>query len=470
MNSNNTNTRTQNDPSGEFGADAQSSGGSGGDTSTRNKKSVSVRKFVSRVLMPIRNCKTRRTNIIDQLAENDEEFSVLKLDASHAGLHWERLINAIESNTTVKNVQIHGGLVANMPLEEQLELWQVIGRLPKLEEIHFKYFLEFPLMLETLNTVLIFGKGLKKLTVFDTVLYSRHYEDELINLESHENLKNVFMSQLRIPEGRTLDPIVAPLTKAPNLTNLTIRIPRKKKEMLNSETLSMLTNAAPSLKVLELRRIVLRDEQIIQMAKELQNSDKFKEITIQCDECLREPCCTALGEMLKVNKTLTRLEVWGQKVEEDGFCFVIDCLHNNQNLKVLHLSHDIGKKGNGALSRMLVNNHTMETLYMRSFGDQEMMAKTDYYLKLNATGLRGLQLDINLDQYQMVEKLVKHMDDVNHLYFLLRGNPSFIVLEQQRDLLSSEGCRDGCRGIGVVQKKKLFATTTATTTKPTFYC
>lgn len=408
------------------------------------KKQVSVRRILSRVLKPIRNCKAKRINVIDQLLENDEEFSVLKLDGSHTGLNWERLIKAIQGNSTVKNVEINGGMVANMPLEEQLLLWEAIGGLPKLEEVHFKYFLEFPLMLESLNAVLIFATKLKKLTVYDSVFYSRDQNAKVTSLAEHENLKGIFLSQLRIPEGRVLDPIVAAFAEAPNLTNLTIRVPRKKRNMLRSETLSLLMSA-PALKVLEMRRIVLQDEQIIQMAEELQQSTQFKEVTIQCDDCLREKCCVALGDMLSLNKSITRLEVWGQKVEEDGFCYVIDSLQENNTLKVLHLSHDIAEAGNTALARMLEHNYVMETLYMRSFGDPNMMARTDYFLKLNATGLRGLQLDVNMDRSLLVEKLGKHMDDINHTYYLLRGNPNFLNASE----VFSSPSKDECQSIGV---------------------
>lgn len=368
----------------------------------------------------------KRKNVIDQLKCNDEEFSVLKLDGSHTVLNLDRLVDAIECNTTVKNIQIHGGLVANLPLEQQHLLWHALGKLPQLEEVHFKYFLEFPLMLDGLNCFLERAKGIRKLTIYDSVLYTRNYDDRLIDLKDHTELKTVFLSQLRMPEGRVLDGIIQPLNNAPNLSNLTIRIPRKKKNMVESKTLRMLAQST-SLKVLELRRIVLKDEQIIQLAEDLENhtpESKLKEVTIQCDDCLREPCCVALGTMLQKNSIVTRLEVWGQKVEEDGFVYVINSLKNNKTLKVLHLSHDIGEKGNVALSDLLKHNYVMETLYMRSFGDPAMMAQTDYYLKLNATSLRGLQLDINMDRAKLVEKVEKHADDINHVYFLLRGNPN----------------------------------------------
>lgn len=391
-----------------------------------NKQLPSIRRLVGRVLMPIRKCRTKRTNIIDQLKQNDEEFSVLKLDGSHTVLNLDRLVDAIECNVTVKNIQIHGGLVANLPLEQQHLLWHALGKLPQLEEVHFKYFLEFPLMLDGLNCVLERAKGIRKLTIYDSVLYTRNYDDRLIDLQGHVNLKTVFFSQLRIPEGRVLDGIIQPLNTAPNLTNLTIRIPRKKKHLVEMKTLRMLVHSE-TLKVLELRRIVLRDEQIVQLAQDLENhkeESKLKEVTIQCDDCLRQPCCEALGTMLKKNSIVTRLEVWGQKVEEEGFVYVINSLQDNKTLKVLHLSHDIGEKGNAALTNLLKHNFVMETLYMRSFGDPAMMAQTDYYLKLNATSLRGLQLDINMDRAKLVEKVEKHTDDINHVYFLLRGNPN----------------------------------------------
>lgn len=408
--------------------DESSHSNEGAATGTRSSKKqlAVVKRILGRVLMPIKSCKAKRTNVIDQLRQNDGEFSVLKLDGSHTVLNLDRLVEAIECNTTVKNIQIHGGLVANLPLEQQHLLWHALGQLPQLEEVHFKYFLEFPLMLDGLNCVLERAKGIRKLTIYDSVLYTRNYEDRLIDLHDHVNLKTVFFSQLRIPEGRVLDTIIQPLTTAPNLANLTIRIPRKKKSLVTNKTLKMLATSE-SLKVLELRRVVLKDEQIIQIAHDLENhsaASKMKEVTIQCDDCLREPCCMALGTMLKKNSIVTRLEVWGQKVEEDGFVYVINSLKENKTLKVLHLSHDIGEKGNAALTNLLKHNFVMETLYMRSFGDPAMMAQTDYYLKLNATSLRGLQLDINMDRPKLVDKLEKHVEDINHLYFLMRGNPN----------------------------------------------
>jgi hypothetical protein len=412
--------------------DASTASEEGGRNSYSKQHLAMVRRVVSRVLMPLRSCRTKRTNVIDQLRQNDAEFSVLKLDGSHTALNLDRLVDAIECNTTVKNIQIHGGLVANLPLEHQHLLWHALGKLPKLEEIHFKYFLEFPLMLDGLNCLLDRAKGIQKLTICDCVLYTRNFDDRLVSLAQHVHLKTVFFSQLRMPEGRALDHIVQSLTVAPNLSNLTIRIPRKKKNLVSNQTLRKLVHECSNLKILELRRVVLKDEQIIQMATDLQkaqnNTDsplsKIKEVTIQCDDTLREDCCRAVGNLLEGNSTITRLEIWGQKVVEDGFVFVINSLKNNRTLKVLHLSHDIGEKGNAALSELLKNNFVMETLYMRSFGDPAMMAKTDYFLKLNATSLRGLQLDVNMNRAKLVEKLEKHGDDLNHLFFILRGNPN----------------------------------------------
>jgi len=70
-------------------------------------------------------------------------------------------------------------------------------------------------------------------------------------------------------------------------------------------------------------------------------------------------------------------------------------------------------------------------LYMRSFGHAEMMASTDYWLKLNSTKLRGLQLDLNIDRDGLVETMEKYFD-LNHLYFLLRGNPNIIAPASQQ--------------------------------------
>lgn len=420
------------DPTETGGPDAATTSSS---TIPRKRKSITVvRKVLSRVLMPMQSCRDKTVTIIDQLKQNDSEFTQLKLDGSHAAtLDFDRLCDAIRINKTVKNVQIHGGMIINIPLEKQEQLWHCIGKLPNLEELHFKYFLEFPLTLDGLNTALAPATNLKKLTIYDTVLYSRDYEDEVTNLSQHTQLKTIFFSQLRIPEGRVIDPILRSLVHAPNLSNLTVRIPRKRKGMVRNQTLSLLTNSK-SLRILELRRLVLRDEQIVQIAKEVETNTIMKEVTIQCDDCLKTICCDAISTMLPKNKCLTRLEIWGQKVEEDGFVNVINSLQKNNTLKVLHLSHDIGERGNAALAEMLKHNQTMETLYMRSFGDPEKMARTDYYLKLNATGLRGYQLDLNMNRQSLVDKLAKHSDEINHTYFLLRGNPNFLLTHQNQDM------------------------------------
>lgn len=391
----------------------------------KQKKLGSIRKVVGRMLRPIRGCPIRRTNIIEQLLQNDDEFSLLKLDGRHTNLTFKKLLGAIEANTTVKNLQIHGGLVANLPQEEQHLLWRALGNLPNLEEAHFKYFSESPLHLDGLNCFLLRAKGIRKLSIYDSVLSSKDVEDGLVSLEQHTNLKTVFFSHLCISSDRVLDPILNSLMTAPKLSNVTIRIPRRRRNLVQTETLRSLLRSK-TLKILELRRTILSDEQLIQLAEDLESS-KLKEVTVQCDESLRESCCLAISKMLKVNVALTRLEVWGQAVEEEGFINIINSLHANATLKILHLSHDIQERGHLALTRLFEANRSLETLYMRSFGEPDMMTRTDYFLKLNSTKLRGLQLDVNMDRGEMVEKLEKHSNEINHLYFLLRGNPNAVT-------------------------------------------
>ena len=391
----------------------------------KHKKQLqSIGRVIGRILQPIRGCPIRRANVIEQLRQNDDEFSILKLDGRHTNLCFKKLLEAIKENTTVRNVQIHGGIVANLPQEVQHLLWRALGDLPNLEEAHFKYFSESPLHLDGLNCFLVRAKGLRKLSIYDSDLTSKDVEDGLVSLEEHTRLKTVFFSHLCLPNDRVFDPILDSLLKAPKLSNITIRIPRRRRNLIKTETLQALLQSK-TLKILELRRTVLSDDQIVQLAEDLVTS-KLKEVTVQCDEKLRKNCCLAIGKMLKVNNCLTRLEVWGQAVEEDGFVNIIDSLHANTTLKILHLSHDIQDRGHDALTRLFEANRSLETLYMRSFGEPDMMARTDYFLKLNSTNLRGLQLDVNMDRGEMVEKMVKHSTDINHLFFLLRGNPNFI--------------------------------------------
>ena len=123
----------------------------------RNQKKqlkTSVCKMVGRVFMPIRGCNKFVANVIDQLHQNDSEFRLLKLDGSHTRLNFRKLIEAIDRNTTVTQVQIHGGLVANLPQREQHEIWNALGNLPNLEEADFKYFTEAPLHLDGINCFL----------------------------------------------------------------------------------------------------------------------------------------------------------------------------------------------------------------------------------------------------------------------------------------------------------------------------
>jgi len=385
--------------------------------------------MVGRVFMPIRGCNKFVANVIDQLHQNDSEFRLLKLDGSHTRLNFRKLIEAIDRNTTVTQVQIHGGLVANLPQREQHEIWNALGNLPNLEEADFKYFTEATLHLDGISCFVARAKGLRKLSLYDSELQSHDVTQGLTNLEQHTKLKTIFFSHLMLPIDRNFDPILTSLLSAPKLSNITIRIPRRRKNMIQTETLRALLRSK-TLKVLELRRTVLTDDALSQLAEDLKTS-KLQECTIQCDDKLRRDCCAALAKMLQENSTLFRLEVWGQAVDEEGFIEIVNALRENTTLKILHLPHDIQEAGHDALRALFLTNRTLETLYMRSFGHAEMMASTDYWLKLNSTKLRGLQLDLNIDRDGLVETMEKYFD-LNHLYFLLRGNPNIIAPASQQ--------------------------------------
>jgi hypothetical protein len=153
----------------------------------------------------------------------------------------------------------------------------------------------------------------------------------------------------------------------------------------------------------------------------------LRDLVVEHDNLLEENTCRSLGEMLQHNQTVERLELWGPLIDPKGLQVMINELKHNRKLKVIHLSHEnISIETEEDFIGMLHQNYFLETLQLPSFSREDIMEKIQFYLRLNATCLRRLMLNINASREQIFDKLVVHSENVNYLFHILRGNPLFL--------------------------------------------
>ena len=153
-------------------------------------------------------------------------------------------------------------------------------------------------------------------------------------------------------------------------------------------------------------------------------------LLLHTENYLSYECCVSIGEILRHNSRLERLELWGSSVDEDGLILMVQSLQSNRQLKALYMSHDTSSvRAQKAFVAMLQHhNFTLEALVLRSLGrwNEEFLKTIIFYLRLNATQIRELLLNVNVTQMQFLDKLVLHTDTLDYVFHLLRGNPSFM--------------------------------------------
>lgn len=198
-------------------------------------------------------------SVIDDLNGNEANFRELKLSSVHSLLDCHVLHQSIRLNKTVRSVRIHGFVLGKLSHSYQQRILEAIGSLPKLEELHLNYFLDFPLSAEALYKILSGATNLAKLSIHDA-----RFEGKIQDLYLRKNLSlvRVTFSQLYLSEPNdTLDSLVQSFMSAPNLCMLAIRMAQKEANLLSNKTLEILSKK--QLKTLELRKVVLSNDQLV---------------------------------------------------------------------------------------------------------------------------------------------------------------------------------------------------------------
>jgi hypothetical protein len=138
----------------------------------------------------------------------------------------------------------------------------------------------------------------------------------------------------------------------------------------------------------------------------------------------------AIAAMLRRNRHLKELHLFGNQIDAEGAHFLADSLHHNISLKTLILSfNDIGDEGIKALGNALIKNSTLTKLWFPSNG-------------IGSDGL--IAFGELLPEMKGLEQLnVGDFFDAHAAYALLQGlkwNTRLSVLYLQSPICESYGC------------------------------
>ena len=405
--------------------------------------------------------------ILERLVANSPDFQELQLSSTHAAvLDCGSLVQALQQNQTVRTVRIDGFFVDQLlppSLNDRISttrqneqqkkcLWQALGSLPKLQEMHVNYFVESAVTVEALSLVLSRAFGLTRLFLHDCKLFLNNMaiSSGLLSLTQHAALQEVHITQLTLSNdastaGTTtdsLDPLVPMLMSAPNLRKVILCMSQPQNHILSDDSLSMIAaNNNSSLKTLDLRNIVLDNSSIVHLMRQLlatmETTDNRKRnglrglVLTTSQDGLNLEACLSIGSVLQhQDNKLELLDLRGSWIEEDGLLAMASLLKKNQTLGELNLRYDnITSRGCDALIDMLRHNVYLETMIFRgSVQDAAFLRMVDFYLLMNTARIRRLLLNVNVDRGQIFDKLVFHVENVDYLFHLLRGNPSFLLV------------------------------------------
>lgn len=403
--------------------------------------------------------------ILEQLKASNSDIQELQLSSTQAAvLGCESLVQALQQNQTVHTVRIDGFFVdqllspfmgdpmtARQHQQQKKGLWQALGSLPKLQELHMNYFVESAVSVEALGWVLGRAFGLTRLFLHDCKM-SLDNMAHLPSLKQHAALREVHITQLTLSSDETttgkaisLDPLVPMLMSATNLHKLGLCMSQPQKHLLSNDSLSMIAaNNIGSLKTLDLRNVILDNSSMAFLMRQLmatmEATDNNKKsnhrsgmrglVLTTSQDGLNLDACLAIGSLLQhQNNRLELLDLRGTRIEELGLLAMANSLRTNRTLRELNLRYDnITPRGCDALIDVLRHNYYLETMVFRaSLQDAVFLHMVDFYLTMNTTRIRRLLLNVNVDWGQIFDKLVVHVENVNYLFHLLRGNPSFLL-------------------------------------------
>ena len=397
------------------------------------------------------------------------------------------LMDAILNNKTVSTVEIDGNALVCFTLEQAAQLLESIGRLPKLKSLFVRAFLA-PVHL--LTGLLQQASGLQKITLDSVNLVGAEAGvDFCVALRQLVSLQDIRFCNMRYRNGFSFDEMMRALAGLPLLSKVEMEVEQggavsseamgqlcqstTMRELRMSPidfTLSHIQSIATALETnacLELLELGLGNgshtsDTWLAMAKMLQGNTALKSLTMISFDGLDDDACIAMAtaleqntqlqklslsrcgldrvmstdaavsfsKMLRTNASLTELSMNSIGIGEQGVLAMAEALEQNASLNILNLQgfgEDVSADGGlQALLEMLqTKNIVLQHIHPSSTID-EIRLEMDFWLSLNASGLRGIELNSNTTMEGFVDILHSCKDELDKLYYLLVTNPNAI--------------------------------------------
>lgn len=353
---------------------------------------------------------------------------------------------------------------ANNPVTDAdlIAIFEALGDLPNLQKLRVD-FVGRPLRLpaEALTIILQRATLLRQLVLEEVRLAGSMEELEAVSeaLRSHPSLEIVDLHGCYPADisQTTLDPLVSALAEVRTLTEVLLRntriasnrrvtnpnnnnfnlIPQNIMNNNNNndeeeEDTSINRNwegtsltalcQSTSLRVLTLRDMAeVRDQHLELMANSLQSNDTLRELTV-CSSNLGERSGRAMGQVLRVNRHLQKLEI--QLNSGEHAIPITEVLQGNCSLKRLDLYFNgcISPRIREAFTEMLRRNYVLLDLNGSVWRGQSN-SEIDFYLRLNRAG-RGDLLTEHASRARWVDTMISQKDDLSIVFSLLSMNPS----------------------------------------------
>eukprot|EP01091_Cochliopodium_minus_P016008 TRINITY_DN5861_c0_g1_i1.p1 TRINITY_DN5861_c0_g1~~TRINITY_DN5861_c0_g1_i1.p1 ORF type:complete len:302 (-),score=38.73 TRINITY_DN5861_c0_g1_i1:3-908(-) len=191
------------------------------------------------------------------------------------------------------------------------------------------------------------------------------------------------------------------------------------------------------------------EESIITIADCLMENKIVTELKVNCID--GNIGCKYLSRALEKNKTLIKLDLSGNKINDEGCKFLRDSLKKNSTLKSLNLAQNLlSIKSGKYICDILMNNSSLEIINLNGnfLGDKgiELISNS---LKYN-TSLKQLDIVYNgiklegskkfsenlANNFSLLECRTNEVMSANHLYFSKKGytDNSFTFLDVEKQL------------------------------------
>jgi Ran GTPase-activating protein (RanGAP) involved in mRNA processing and transport len=294
--------------------------------------------------------------VVDRLKLNDPDLTELDFrtingirSQSPKGRDelFDKLIEALSSNTRVRKVNIVLRFLESLSLEQKQQLFQTVGALPALDHLRVGSSGLSGVALQLISRALSHTINLKSLELQSIHFRaSMHHatnnamnteDDDFVEfcrvLKSVQSLKSFALED--VEETFDLNALVTVLTELKGLQKVTMKsykfpdAPR-----LSATSLHMLSSST-NIKSLELKRMRLH-ELLPAFILSLEENSALKHLNLEGNQMARE-CGAAIAYLLQFNTTLEELYVGCNLLPDESGREIANALSNNTSLKHLSL-------------------------------------------------------------------------------------------------------------------------------------